>query len=45
MRLQKHFGDDLVKITVPEHRPIKRSTLAHILKQARIEAERFVDLL
>ena len=45
IRLQKHVGDDLLKLTVPAHRPVKRSTLAHILKQARIDPERFSELL
>ena len=33
IRLQKRIGSELLKITVPAHNPIKRSTLAHILKQ------------
>jgi predicted RNA binding protein YcfA (HicA-like mRNA interferase family) len=45
IRLQKHIGDELLKLTVPAHRPVKRSTLAHILKQARLDLERFLDLL
>ncbi len=45
IRLQKHVGDELLKVTVPAHRPVKRSTLAHILKQARIEVDNFFDLL
>ncbi len=45
LRLQKRIGDELVKITVPTHRPVKRSTLAHILKQARIDVDRFLQLL
>lgn len=45
IRLHKRIGNDLLKITVPAHRPVKRSTLAHILKQARIELERFIELL
>jgi predicted RNA binding protein YcfA (HicA-like mRNA interferase family) len=45
IRLQKHLGDDLLKITVPAHRPVKSSTLAHILKQARLDIERFLELL
>ena len=45
IRLQKHVGDDLLKLTVPAHRPVKRSTLAHILKQARIDPERFSELV
>ena len=45
IRLHKRIGNDLLKITVPAHRPVKRSTLAHILKQARIETEKFIELL
>jgi len=37
--------DEVLKITVPAHRPVKRSTLAHVLKQARIDLERFLNLL
>ena len=28
IRLQKHIGDEVLKITVPAHRPVKPSTLA-----------------
>lgn len=45
IRLQKRIGNDLLKITVPAHNPIKRSTLAHILKQASIKLEHFNKLL
>jgi predicted RNA binding protein YcfA (HicA-like mRNA interferase family) len=45
IRLQRHVGDELLKITVPAHRPVKRSTLLHILKQARIDVDRFLELL
>lgn len=41
IRLQKHLEDEVLKITVPAHRPVKRSTLAHIRKQARVSAEEF----
>jgi hypothetical protein len=34
-----------LKLTLPAHRPIKRSTLAHILKQARLSAEDFLKLV
>jgi predicted RNA binding protein YcfA (HicA-like mRNA interferase family) len=44
-RLQKHIGDEVLKITVPAHRPVKRSTLSHILKQARVDVDRFLELL
>jgi predicted RNA binding protein YcfA (HicA-like mRNA interferase family) len=45
IRLQKHLMDETLKLTIPAHRPIKRSTLAHILKQARISVDKFLDLL
>ena len=45
IRLQKRVGDEVLKLTIPAHRPVKRSTLAHILKQARIDVERFLELL
>ena len=44
IRLQKHTPAETLKIIVPAHRPVKRSTLAHILKQARITVERFIAL-
>ena len=45
IRLQKRLGSELLKLTVPAHRPIKRSTLSHLLKQARLDVERFLELL
>lgn len=45
LRLQKRTGEEVLKITVPSHRPVKRSTLAHILKQARLDVDRFLQLL
>ncbi|WP_445626570.1 type II toxin-antitoxin system HicA family toxin [Nostoc sp. DSM 114167] len=45
IRLEKSIADEVLKLTVPAHRPVKRSTLAKILKQARIDLERFLDLL
>jgi predicted RNA binding protein YcfA (HicA-like mRNA interferase family) len=45
IRLQKHIADETLKIIVPAHRPVKRSTLAHILKQARIEVDDFLKLM
>ena len=44
IRLQKHTLDETLKLTVPAHRPVKRSTLAHILKQAGIQVDRFIEL-
>jgi len=45
IRLQKRVGDEVWKLTIPAHRPVKRSTLSHILKQARLDVEEFLDLL
>jgi predicted RNA binding protein YcfA (HicA-like mRNA interferase family) len=45
IRLQKHLKDETLKLTIPAHRPIKRSTLAHVLKQARISVDEFIGLL
>lgn len=45
IRLQKHTRSEVLKLTVPAHRPIKRSTLAHILKQVRLTVEEFQELL
>ena len=44
IRLQKHTPSDAIKLTVPAHRPIKRSTLSHILKQAKITVDDFLKL-
>ena len=44
IRLQKHTLTDILKIIVPAHRPVKRSTLAHILKQAHVTVDRFIEL-
>jgi predicted RNA binding protein YcfA (HicA-like mRNA interferase family) len=45
IRLQKRFGDELAKITVPAHTPVKRSTLAHIIKAARLDVAKFLELI
>ncbi|KPK76541.1 MAG: hypothetical protein AMS25_17310 [Gemmatimonas sp. SM23_52] len=45
IRLQKHTPEETLKLIVPAHRPIKRSTLSHIIKQARLSVEEFVELL
>lgn len=45
IRLQKHLAQETLKLTIPAHRPIKRSTLAHVLKQARLAIEDFLELL
>jgi predicted RNA binding protein YcfA (HicA-like mRNA interferase family) len=45
IRLQKHTPAETLKLVVPAHRPIKRSTLAHILKQARLTVDKFQQLV
>ncbi len=45
IRLHKHLQNEALKLTIPAHRPIKRSTLSHILKQAKIEIDRFLQLV
>ena len=44
VRLLKHTPTETLKLTVPTHRPVKRSTLSHILKQARIGVDEFLEL-
>ena len=45
LRLQKHSSAETLKLTVPAHRPIKRSTLSHILKYAKLAVAEFKKLL
>ena len=45
IRLQKRTRDEVLKLTVPAHKPVKRSTLSHILKQARMDVDCFLNLM
>jgi len=45
VRLHKRTVDDTLKLIVPAHRPIKRSTLSHILKQAGLSLDDFLNLV
>ncbi len=45
VRLQKQLATETLKVTVPAHQPVKRSTLAHILKQARLGVDELKRLL
>jgi len=45
IRLQKHMQEKTLKLTIPAHRPIKRSTLSHIIKQANLTVEDFIRLV
>ncbi len=45
IRLHKMVGSEVLRLTVPAHKPVKRSTLSHILKQARLDVDDFLALL
>jgi len=45
IRLHKRTADETMKLIVPAHRPIKRSTLSHIIKQASLSLNEFLRLL
>ncbi|KAF1078396.1 type II toxin-antitoxin system HicA family toxin [Methanogenium sp. MK-MG] len=45
IRMQKHTQTETLKLTVPAHKPIKRSTLSHILKQAHMTIEELNELI
>ena len=45
IRMQKHLPDETLKITIPAHRPVKRSTLSHILKAACLTVDGFLELV
>ena len=45
VRLERPKAERTLKIIVPAHKPIKRSTLAHILKQAEMSVDNLLELL
>jgi len=45
IRLQKRTRERVIKITVPAHNPIKKTTLARIIKDANLSLEEFKGLL
>ena len=45
IRMQKRVDDETIKITIPAHKPIKRSTLSHIIKSVGLTMEEFLALL
>ena len=45
IRLQKRTAAETLKLTVPANKPIKRSTLSHIIKQARLSVPEFLGLI
>ena len=44
VRLEKIVGDDIIKVTVPLHNPLKKGTLSRIIKEAGLTNDEFVDL-
>jgi len=45
IRLQKETPNKILKLAIPAHSPVKRSTLSHILKQAELSVEVFKNLI
>ena len=45
IRMQKRVKGETIKITIPAHKPIKRSTLSHILKSADFSVDEFLSFL
>ncbi len=45
IRLHKHTSEKTLKLTVPAHKPIKRSTLSHILRQANLSVDKLMKLI
>jgi predicted RNase H-like HicB family nuclease/predicted RNA binding protein YcfA (HicA-like mRNA interferase family) len=42
IRLERNLPGRPIRITVPAHLPLKRSTLSHILKQAEVSLDQFL---
>lgn len=45
IRLQKRTKERVLKLTVPAHTPIKKTTLAKIIKDANLSVEEFNELV
>ena len=45
IRLHRHTLEGVKKLTIPAHKPIKRSTLAKILADAELALDHFLSLL
>ena len=45
IRMQKHIVERTLKIIIPAHRPVKRSTLSHVLKHAEVDLDKFLKLI
>ena len=45
IRLQKRTAEGIIKLTVPAHKPVKKTTLAKLIKQSGLNLEEFKELL
>jgi len=45
VRLEKIEGNDIIKLTVPLHNPMKRGTLSRLIKDVGLTIDEFVKLL
>lgn len=45
IKLRKQTSEETLKLIIPAHKPIKRSTLAHVLKQTDLTVEELRNLL
>jgi len=45
LRLHKRTATEVLKLTIPVHRPIKKSTLNHILRSAHFAPQNLDELL
>ena len=45
IRLQKRTKEKALKLTVPAHTPIKKTTLAKIIRDANLSLEEFSELV
>lgn len=45
IRMQKRITEGVLKLTIPSHKPIKKSTLARIIKDANLSLDEFKNLL
>ena len=45
IRLQKRTKEKTIKLTVPAHSPIKKTTLAKIIKDADLSLDEFIELV
>jgi predicted RNA binding protein YcfA (HicA-like mRNA interferase family) len=45
VRLEKNEGNDIIRLTVPLHNPMKKGTLSRLIKDAGLTIDEFVNLL